>query len=154
MRSLSCSGGSPARLPVSFFILPAVRQQVATVSPIRPIACESDEYMLRTPRSCRTSSAASVSARMRDCAKAMSSGAAVELLGGRLRAAAVALAEQADVDRQLRGRLEHAGEVPRTGRTGRASRTVRGAGAAADQRGDPVREGVWNLVGGEEMNVG
>src|SRR5918996_6087844 len=74
MRALSCSGGSPSRLPVSFFILSAVRQQVVTVSPIRPIACESDEYMLSTPRSWRTSSAAWVSARMRDCANATSSG--------------------------------------------------------------------------------
>ena len=46
------------------------------MSPIRPIAWESDEYMLSTPRSCSTSSAASVSARMRDWANAMSSGLA------------------------------------------------------------------------------
>src|SRR5918992_5065331 len=74
MRSLSWSGGSPARLPVSFFILSAVRQQDVTVSPMRPMACASEEYMLSTPRSCSTSSAAWVSARMRDWAKATSSG--------------------------------------------------------------------------------
>ena len=43
-------------------------------SPMRPIACESDDIMLIAPRSCRTSSAAIVSARMRDSAKATSSG--------------------------------------------------------------------------------
>src|SRR5918996_4511909 len=74
MRPLSSSGGSQVRVPVSFFILSAVRQQVVTVSPMRPIACESDEYMLSTPRSWSTSSAAWVSARIRDCANATSSG--------------------------------------------------------------------------------
>src|SRR5256884_242821 len=43
-------------------------------SPIRPIACESEDIMLIAPRSCRTSSAAIVSARIRDSAKARSSG--------------------------------------------------------------------------------
>ena len=43
-------------------------------SPIRPMACESDDIMLMAPRSCRMSSAAMVSARMRDSAKARSSG--------------------------------------------------------------------------------
>ena len=43
-------------------------------SPIRPMACESDDIMLIAPRSWRTSSAAMVSARMRDSAKARSSG--------------------------------------------------------------------------------
>ena len=41
---------------------------------MRPIACESDDIMLIAPRSCSTSSAAIVSARMRDSAKARSSG--------------------------------------------------------------------------------
>ena len=45
-------------------------------SPMRPIACESDDIMLMAPRSCSTSSAAIVSARMRDSAKARSSGIA------------------------------------------------------------------------------
>ncbi len=44
------------------------------VSPMRPIACESEEYIDRTPRSCSTSSAAIVSARMRLSANATSSG--------------------------------------------------------------------------------
>ena len=41
---------------------------------MRPIACESELIMLRAPRSCRMSSAAMVSARMRLSAKATSSG--------------------------------------------------------------------------------
>ena len=43
-------------------------------SAMRPMACESEESMLMAPRSCSTSSAAIVSARMRDSAKARSSG--------------------------------------------------------------------------------
>ncbi len=41
---------------------------------MRPMACESDDIMLIAPRSWSTSSAAIVSARMRDSAKATSSG--------------------------------------------------------------------------------
>ena len=41
---------------------------------MRPIAWESDDIMLMAPRSCSTSSAAIVSARMRDSANARSSG--------------------------------------------------------------------------------
>ena len=45
-------------------------------SPIRPIACASDEVTDRAPMSWRMSSAAIVEARMRDSAKARSSGTA------------------------------------------------------------------------------
>ena len=45
-------------------------------SPTRPMACESRDIMLIAPRSCRMSSAAIVSRRMRDSAKATSSGIA------------------------------------------------------------------------------
>jgi len=45
-----------------------------TVSPIRPMPCESEPSMLMAPMSCSTSSAAIVSARMRDSANATSSG--------------------------------------------------------------------------------
>ena len=41
---------------------------------MRPIACESDDIMLIAPRSWSTSSAAIVSGRIRDSAKARSSG--------------------------------------------------------------------------------
>ena len=55
------------------FILWAVCQVRVTTSPTRPIACESLDIMLMAPRSCRMSSAAIVSRRMRDSAKATSS---------------------------------------------------------------------------------
>ena len=63
-----CRPASPAS--AAALLLHLVRRsarQRVTVSPMRPIACESDENMLMTPRSCSTSSAAIVSARMRDC---------------------------------------------------------------------------------------
>src|SRR5687768_18207539 len=41
-------------------------------SPTRPIACESEDIIENAPRSCRMSSAAMVSLRMRDSAKATS----------------------------------------------------------------------------------
>ena len=43
-------------------------------SPMRPIACESDETIDSTPRSCNTFSAACVSGRTRLSAKATSDG--------------------------------------------------------------------------------
>ena len=43
-------------------------------SPTRPMACESELIIENTPMSCRTSSAAIVSGRMRESAKATSSG--------------------------------------------------------------------------------
>ena len=69
LRLESCSSG-----PRCVFILCAVCQVRITTSPIRPIACESLESMLSTPMSCRISSAAIVSGRMRLSAKATSSG--------------------------------------------------------------------------------
>jgi hypothetical protein len=45
-----------------------------TTSPMRPIACESDDMILIAPMSCKMSSAAIVSARIRDSANATSSG--------------------------------------------------------------------------------
>ena len=44
------------------------------VSPIRPMAWESEPIIEIAPRSCRTSSAAMVDGRIRDSAKARSSG--------------------------------------------------------------------------------
>ena len=65
---------SPARAPRCTFILCAVCQVRVTTSPMRPMACESLDIMLITPRSCRMSSAAMVSCRIRLSAKATSSG--------------------------------------------------------------------------------
>ena len=80
-------------------------------------------------------------------------GAGVQLLGQCLRAAAVALAEQADVDRKRRSGLEHPGEVPRARGAGGALGAVGGTGAAADQRRHAVCERVRDLLGGEEVDV-
>ncbi len=72
-RSLSAGREAP-RLPRRSFITWATCQVRVTTSPIRPMAWASEEVMDRAPRSCRTSSAAIVVARMRDSAKARSSG--------------------------------------------------------------------------------
>ena len=56
------------------FILCAVCQVRMITSPTRPIAWLSEEIIESAPRSCRMSSAAMVSRRMRLSAKAMSSG--------------------------------------------------------------------------------
>mmetsp|Transcript_125600 Transcript_125600/g.349746 ORF Transcript_125600/g.349746 Transcript_125600/m.349746 type:complete len:216 (-) Transcript_125600:1998-2645(-) len=55
-------------------IFAAVCHVRVTTSPTRPMACESEDMMEMAPRSCRMSSAAMVSPRMRDSAKATSSG--------------------------------------------------------------------------------
>jgi hypothetical protein len=55
------------------FILCAVCQVRMIISPTRPIACESDDIIEIAPRSCRMSSAAIVSLRIRDSANATSS---------------------------------------------------------------------------------
>ncbi len=52
----------------------AVWKARVKVSPIRPIACESEEKIEMTPSSCSTVSAAMVSARTRESAKETSSG--------------------------------------------------------------------------------
>ena len=65
---------SSARGPLNSFILLAVLQVLLITSPTRPIACESELIIEIAPVSCNTSSAATVSARIRDSAKARSSG--------------------------------------------------------------------------------
>ena len=74
MRRLSSPAVSPGSAPRCRFILSAVCQVRMITSPMRPIACESDDIMLMAPMSCSTSSAAIVSARIRDSANARSSG--------------------------------------------------------------------------------
>src|SRR5882672_3568961 len=70
---LSQVAGSPFSAPRCTFILCAVCQVRMMTSPTRPIACESEDIIDSAPRSCRMSSAAMVSLRMRDSAKATSS---------------------------------------------------------------------------------
>ncbi|MNR36252.1 hypothetical protein D3C85_1541500 [compost metagenome] len=60
-------------MPRCAAILCAVCQVRMMTSPTRPMACESLEIIEKAPRSWRMSSAAMVSRRMRDSAKAMSS---------------------------------------------------------------------------------
>ena len=67
-------GSSSGSLPRWAFILCAVCQQRMMTSPTRPMAWLSELNMLIAPRSCRMSSAAMVSLRMRLSAKARSSG--------------------------------------------------------------------------------
>mmetsp|Transcript_85820 Transcript_85820/g.205700 ORF Transcript_85820/g.205700 Transcript_85820/m.205700 type:complete len:205 (+) Transcript_85820:297-911(+) len=69
--SLSVSSGSG---PLCCFILEAVCHVRQMTSPTRPMACESEEIIEMAPRSCSMSSAAMVSPRIRDSAKATSSG--------------------------------------------------------------------------------
>ena len=92
---------------------------LAKLSPIRPIACESEEYIEITPRSCSTSSAAIVSARMRLSAKATSSG------DGRVEVVA---------DHQHVEVLGERVDGVRPGRVGRGGQHVRLAGDLDDVR--------------------
>mmetsp|Transcript_5078 Transcript_5078/g.20381 ORF Transcript_5078/g.20381 Transcript_5078/m.20381 type:complete len:458 (+) Transcript_5078:528-1901(+) len=67
---------SSGSAPRCAFILAAVCHVRVTTSPTRPIACESEDMIEMAPMSCRMSSAAMVSFRMRDSANATSSGMA------------------------------------------------------------------------------
>src|SRR6516165_4264682 len=73
-RKLSERSLSSGSRPRCRFILSAVCQVRMMTSPTRPIAWLSDDIMLKAPRSCRMSSAAIVSRRMRLSANATSSG--------------------------------------------------------------------------------
>ena len=73
MRRLSLSPRSPGSRPRCSRILCAVCQVRVITSPTRPIAWLSLDIMLIAPRSCRMSSAAMVSPRIRLSAKATSS---------------------------------------------------------------------------------
>ena len=65
---------SSSRAPRWRFMESATCHVRSTTSPTRPMACESEEVMEKMPMSCRTSSAAIVSLRMRESANATSSG--------------------------------------------------------------------------------
>ena len=75
------------------------------------------------------------------------------LLLERLGQAGVALAEQAEVHRQLIERLIHARDVPGAGRAGGGAGAGRGAGAAADHGGDAAHERILDLLRADEMDV-
>ena len=66
--------------------------------------------------------------------------AGADLLDETLGLRGVALAGEADVERQRVGRLEHQLDVPRAGRAGGGVGARGGPGAAADERGDAAGE--------------
>ena len=81
-------------------------------------------------------------------------GAGLDHLLQRLRARRVALAGEAEIDRQAIGRLDHAAEVPRAGRAGGGEGAVRRPGAAAEHRGDARHQRVVDLLRADEVDVG
>ena len=80
-------------------------------------------------------------------------GARHDLLAQRIGRRRVALAEEAQVDRERLGRLEHAVDVPRAGRARRGVRSGRGAGAAAEQRREPGADRLTDQLGTDEVDV-
>src|ERR1700688_465187 len=76
-----------------------------------------------------------------------------DLLLERLGQAGVALAEQAEVHRQLIERLVHACNMPGSRRAGRSTGAARGPGAAADHGRDPAHERVLDLLRTDEVNM-
>ena len=65
----------------------------------------------------------------------------------------VALAGEADVERQRVGRLQHQLDVARAGRAGGRVGAGRRAGAAADERGDAAGERLVGLLRADEVDV-
>ena len=80
-------------------------------------------------------------------------GAGADLLLQRPRQTAVALAEEAEVDRASLGRLQHALHVPGARRAGGGVGAGGRAGAAADQRRQAGGEGGFDQLRADEMNV-
>src|SRR5205814_1762245 len=80
-------------------------------------------------------------------------GAGLDHFDERLRLRGVALAEEAEVDRDALGRLDHAREVPWArgagGRRGAGSRT----GAAAEQRRDPAIERLFGELRADQVDM-
>ena len=81
-------------------------------------------------------------------------GAGFHLGAQRPRGGAVPFAEEADVDREGVGRLEHPVEVPWSGRAGGGGCPRGGAGAAAEHRGDAGGDRLVDLLGADEVDVG
>ncbi len=114
---------SPGSAPRRSFIACAVCQVRITISPIRPIAWESEPIMEIAPRSCRMSSAAIVVGRIRDSANARSSGTrGVQVMADH---------EHVEV-------LVHRVHRVRAGRVGRGRQHVRVRGHGDDVRRVPA----------------
>ena len=80
-------------------------------------------------------------------------GTGLDLLDQRFRQAGVALAGEADVHRERIGGLEHARQVPRSGRAGGCIGARGRAGAAADHGGDAAHQGFFDLLRADEMDM-
>ena len=79
--------------------------------------------------------------------------AGANLLSQRLGARAVALAEEAEVERKPFDRFVHPAEVPRPRRAGGGVGAGRRPGAAANERRDARVERIGNLIRRDEVNV-
>ena len=80
-------------------------------------------------------------------------GAGLDHLDQRGRARGVALAGNAEIDRERVERLDHPPHVPGAGRAGGRKGAVRRAGAAAQHRGDATHQRVLDLLRADEMDV-
>ena len=81
-------------------------------------------------------------------------GAGAHLLFQGLCEAGVALAEEAQVHGQGVGGLQHTVDVPGPRGAGGGIGAGGGAGAAAEHGGDPGHQGLFHLLGADEMDVG
>ena len=75
------------------------------------------------------------------------------LLAQAFGASGVALAQKPQVDGVGVGGLQHSGQVPPSRCAGRRVRAGARSGAAAQHRGDPRRDGVFDLLRSDEVNV-
>ena len=80
-------------------------------------------------------------------------GAGTDHLLQRGRTRCIALAGECEIDRQTFGRLQHAREMPRSGRASGGGGASGGPGAAADQRGDAGGDRILNLLRADEVDM-
>src|ERR1051326_163334 len=79
--------------------------------------------------------------------------AGLDHLDERLRLRSVAFAEEAEIDRNSLGGLQHARELPRPRRAGRRGRPRRRPGAAAEHRRDAAIERLFAQLRTDQMNM-
>src|ERR1700731_2929229 len=80
-------------------------------------------------------------------------GAGLDHFDERLRLRCVALAEEAEIDRETLRRLQDAREVPRPRRAGRGGSAGGRAGAAAEQRRDAAVERLFGELRADQVDV-
>ena len=81
-------------------------------------------------------------------------GTGTDLLAQRFGLRGIALAEQADVDGQCIGGLQHAGQMPGAGRAGGGTRALHRSRSATDHGGHAPGQCLVDLLGGDEVDVG